>query len=33
MAQLLATENDIEVVAQYFAHQPSPLATATTDSK
>jgi len=33
MAQLLATEHDIDVVADYFAHQPSPLETATTDSK
>jgi len=33
MAQLLATENDIGVVAEYFAHQPSPLETATPDSK
>ena len=33
MAQLLATEHDIKVVADYFAHQPSPLETATTESK
>ncbi len=33
MAQLLATEHDMEVVADYFSHQPSPLETATTDSK
>ena len=33
MAQLLATEQDIKVVAEYFAHQPSPLETATTESK
>ena len=33
MAQLLTTEHDVEVVADYFAHQPSPLETATTDSK
>jgi cytochrome c553 len=33
MAQLLATEHDIDVVADYFAHQPSPLETATPDSK
>ncbi len=33
MAQLLATEHDIDVVADYFAHQPSPLETATTESK
>jgi len=33
MAQLLTSEHDIEVVASYFAHQPSPLETATPDSK
>jgi cytochrome c553 len=33
MAQLLASEEDIKVVAAYFASQPSPLDTATTDSK
>jgi cytochrome c553 len=33
MAQLLTSEHDVEVVADYFAHQPSPLETATTDSK
>jgi cytochrome c553 len=33
MAQLLATEHDIDVVAEYFAHQPSPIETATPDSK
>jgi cytochrome c553 len=33
MAQLLTTEHDLDVVADYFAHQPSPLETATTDSK
>jgi cytochrome c553 len=33
MAQLLTTEEDIKVVADYFAHQHSPLETATPDSK
>jgi cytochrome c553 len=33
MAQLLATEDDIKVVARYFASQPSPLETATPESK
>jgi cytochrome c553 len=33
MAQLLPTEEDIKVVAGYFSSQPSPLKTATTDSK
>ncbi len=33
MAQLLPTEEDIKVVAEFFASQPSPLETATTDSK
>lgn len=33
MAQLLATDRDIEVVAEYFARQPSPLETATPESK
>jgi cytochrome c553 len=33
MAQLLATDHDLEVVAHYFAQQPSPLETATTESK
>jgi cytochrome c553 len=33
MAQLLATEEDIEAVAEYFASQPSPLETASTESK
>ena len=32
-AQDKQTEHDIDVVADYFAHQPSPLETATTDSK
>jgi cytochrome c553 len=33
MAQLLATEADIDAVAKYFASQPSPLETATPESK
>jgi hypothetical protein len=33
MAQLLATDHDIDVVAEYFARQPSPIETATPDSK
>jgi cytochrome c553 len=33
MAQSLANEHDVEVVAQYFSAQPSPLATASPDSK
>jgi cytochrome c553 len=33
MAALLASEDDIKVVAAYFASQPSPLDTATTESK
>jgi len=33
MAQLLKTEEDVKVVAAYFASQPSPLATAKTTSK
>ena len=33
MAQLLATDEDIKVVAEYFASQPSPLETATPESK
>jgi len=33
MAQLLTSQEDIKIVAEYFASQPSPLATATTDSK
>jgi cytochrome c553 len=32
MASALSDE-DIKVVADYFSHQPSPLETATTDSK
>lgn len=33
MAQLLTTDEDIKVVAEFFANQPSPLETATTESK
>jgi cytochrome c553 len=33
MAQLLTSEEDIKIVAEYFASQPSPLETATTESK
>lgn len=33
MAQLLATHEDVRIVAEYFASQPSPLATAKTTSK
>lgn len=33
MAQLLATDDDIEAVAEYFQSQPSPLGTATPESK
>jgi cytochrome c553 len=33
MAQLLQTEDDVKIVAAYFAGQPSPLATAKTTSK
>jgi cytochrome c553 len=33
MAQLLASEEDIKIVAEYFASQASPLETATTESK
>ena len=33
MAQLLTTDEDIRVVAAYFAHQHSPLGTATPESK
>ncbi len=33
MAKLLVTDADIKIVAAYFAAQPSPLMTATTDSK
>ena len=33
MAQLLTNEEDIHIVAEYFASQPSPLETATTESK
>jgi cytochrome c553 len=33
MAQLLKTDEDVRIAAEYFADQPSPLATASTDSK
>lgn len=33
MAQLLTTDADVKIAAAYFAGQPSPLATATIDSK
>ena len=33
MAQLLKTDEDVRIAAEYFASQTSPLATATTDSK
>lgn len=33
MAQLLTNEDDIRIVADYFSSQPSPLETATTESK
>jgi cytochrome c553 len=33
MSQLLANDEDIKTVAEYFASQPSPLETATTESK
>lgn len=33
MAQSLVSDRDVEIAAAYFAHQPSPLVTATTDSK
>ena len=33
MAKLLTTDEDVKIAAAYFASQPSPLATATTDSK
>jgi cytochrome c553 len=33
MAQLLKTDEDVKIVADYFASQASPLTTATTDSK
>jgi len=33
MAKLLASEQDVKVVAEYFANQPSALETATTNSK
>jgi cytochrome c553 len=33
MAQLLTSDEDVKIAAAYFANQPSPLATATTNSK
>jgi cytochrome c553 len=33
MAQLLKSDKDVKIVAAYFADQPSPLATASTESK
>jgi cytochrome c553 len=33
MAQLLTGEEDVKIAAAYFSKQPSPLVTATTDSK
>jgi cytochrome c553 len=33
MAQLLTSDQDVKIAAAYFAEHPSPLATATTDSK
>jgi hypothetical protein len=33
MAQLLTTDEDVKIAAEYFANQPSPLVTASTDSK
>jgi cytochrome c553 len=33
MAQLLTSDEDVKIVAAYFADHPSPLTTATTDSK
>jgi cytochrome c553 len=33
MAQLLKTDEDVQIAAEYFAKQPSPLTTATTNSK
>lgn len=33
MAQLLTTDEDVKIAAAYFANHPSPLTTATTDSK
>jgi cytochrome c553 len=33
MAQLLKTDEDVKIAAEYFASQPSPLTTATTGSK
>jgi len=33
MAQLLTSDADVKIAAAYFADQPSPIATATTESK
>ena len=33
MAQLLTSDEDVRIAAEYFANQTSPLATATTESK
>ena len=33
MAQLLTSDEDVRIAAEYFANQPSPLATASTESK
>jgi cytochrome c553 len=33
MAQLLTSDEDVKIAAAYFADQPSPIATATTESK
>jgi cytochrome c553 len=33
MSKLLTTDEDVKIAAEYFASQPSPLATATTESK
>lgn len=33
MAQLLTSDEDVKIAAAYFADQPSPMATATTESK
>jgi hypothetical protein len=33
MARLLTSDEDVKIVAAYFASQPSPLVTASEDSK
>jgi len=33
MAKTLATDEDVRIAAEWFAHQPSPLTTATTESR